>query len=349
MLTGLGVVAAAASASAADLSSAAPTSAAKVDDRREAERDGDTMQATYTTGFQVNNTTTSYVLSLNRITGDGNIDSAPSVANWARPGELHRYELTSYLFKQEHDVALYDVLKLDAGGNGDRVGELKVTMRESRIYNRTNFMGASTNVAGLSIQASGQATDSTQPYVTVSESGPQTVTLGPDQPAAQGAVIALIGRPLVTSTYRPDRQYVTVGKPYLVGSKVINDTAKVQGSTTIGGSKTHGVDSSFTVGSEVTVEYGPVAGTISATWGKTVSTSTTVSQEITLDVPAYTKVWLEAESEVTRVTGDFTVTIGNTTYILKDTTLDFPQQGGKTEYTLKDEDVSGKVTTLRTF
>lgn len=83
----------------------------------------------------------------------------------------------------------------------------------------------------------------------------------------------------------------------------------------------------------MTVEYGPIAATISAAWGKTVSTSTTVSQEITADIPAHTTVWLEATSDVTRVTGDFTVTIGATTYLLKDTTLDFPQNGGKTAYT----------------
>jgi len=56
-----------------------------------------------------------------------------------------------------------------------------------------------------------------------------------------------------------------MGQPYMVGSSVTNSTDKVSGSTTIGGSTTHGVDSSFTVGTEVTVEYGPIAGTISAT------------------------------------------------------------------------------------
>ncbi len=349
LLAALGVVAAAATSSAADTRPTAPAAATTVDDRAKSGRESDTMQVAYTTGFQVNNTTTTYVLSLNRITGDGGVDSTPPVAAWDRPGEYHRYELTSYLFKTVTNQAVYDVLKLDADGNGTRVGDLKVTMKESRIYNRTNVMTGSTNVPGLRVTASGYADDGVQPYLTVSDSAAGMVTLGPDQPEAQGTVVALIGRPLVTSTYTPKKQVSTMGNPYLVGSPVTNSSGKVQGSTTIGGSTTHGVDSSFTVGTEVTVEYGPIAGTISAAWGKTVSTSTTVSQEIAADIPAHTTVWLEATSDVTRVTGDFTVTIGATTYLLKDTTLDFPQNGGKTAYTLRSEDAAGHVATLRTF
>lgn len=347
VLTAVGLLAAAAPSSAADQASAAPSAA--VDDRREAERDGDTMQVQYTTGFQVNNTSSTYVLSLNRVTGDGNFEGGrPELASWVRPGDFHRYELTSYLFKQENDVAVYDVLKLDTDGNGTRVGDLTVTMRESRIYNRTNFMSASTRVPGLSITASGQRDDSVQPYVTVSDSDARVVTLGSDQPEAQGAAIALMGRPLVTSSYTPTKQFSTIGKPYPVGGPVTN-TRSYAVSTTVGGSETHGVDTSFTLGSEVSLELGPITGTISATWGKTVSTSTTVSQEITTEVPAYSTVWLEAESPVTRVTGDFTIKLGETTYFLKDTTLDFPQKGGTPHFTVRGVDAAGHVATLRTF
>jgi len=43
------------------------------------------VHAAYMTGFQVNNTTTSYVLSLNRVTGDGSVESAPPVAAGPAP------------------------------------------------------------------------------------------------------------------------------------------------------------------------------------------------------------------------------------------------------------------------
>ncbi len=81
--------------------------------------------------------------------------------------------------------AVYDVLRLDADGNGTRVGELTVTMKESRICNRTNVMTGSTNAPGLTVTASGYAGDNLQPYLSVSDSAAGTVTLGPDQPEAR--------------------------------------------------------------------------------------------------------------------------------------------------------------------
>lgn len=69
LLAALGAVAAATTSSAADTRPTAPAAATTVDDRAKSGCESDTMQVAYTTGFQVNNTTTTYVLSLNRITG----------------------------------------------------------------------------------------------------------------------------------------------------------------------------------------------------------------------------------------------------------------------------------------
>jgi len=80
---------------------------------------------------------------------------------------------------------------------------------------------------------------------------------------------------------------------------------------------------------------------VTAAYGHTWTTSNEFDETITAHVPQKTTVWLEDAPEMIRYTGNFTLTVGNTTIHLTGVYFDSPDKDGNGNWTLMSQSVNG--------
>jgi hypothetical protein len=80
---------------------------------------------------------------------------------------------------------------------------------------------------------------------------------------------------------------------------------------------------------------------ITATYSHGWITSHEYEQSMTADVPPKTKVWLDDALQMTRDTGNFTITIGNTTINLTGVYFDSPAPTFNGNWTLMSQSING--------
>jgi hypothetical protein len=80
---------------------------------------------------------------------------------------------------------------------------------------------------------------------------------------------------------------------------------------------------------------------ISATYGHTWTTSHEFDESMTATVPPKTKVGLDDAPQMLRDTGNFTITLGNTTIHITDVYFDSPDPDGNGNWTLMSQSFDG--------
>jgi hypothetical protein len=115
-------------------------------------------------------------------------------------------------------------------------------------------------------------------------------------------------------------------------SPVINRTDQ-QVTTSITTSDSVGTVTSYSVKLSVAAELFKIVKTLfEASYGQTVTETHTFTQSITVSVKPGTQSTIYVSQPMYRVRGDYTVTFGNTTYVLKDVTIDIPNPTGNGVY-----------------
>ena len=80
---------------------------------------------------------------------------------------------------------------------------------------------------------------------------------------------------------------------------------------------------------------------ISAIYGYTWTTSHEFDESMTATVPPKTKVWLDDAPQMLRDTGNFTITLGNTTIHVTHVYFDSPDPDGNGNWTLMSQSIDG--------
>ncbi len=146
-----------------------------------------------------------------------------------------------------------------------------------------------------------------------------------------------------TCTFTPTSETHVDTPTHQVGGSVANDTDNVEVdqaitiSDTVGGSNSVGVD--VKVGGKIAgVVDVSVTGHYSHEW----TYSHTFTQTIHTNVPAHTKVWIDATQPMLRDTGNFAFTLGNTTWNLYGVYFDSPDPNGNSGYVIKSAPLTSK-------
>jgi hypothetical protein len=133
-----------------------------------------------------------------------------------------------------------------------------------------------------------------------------------------------------TCSFRATSQERIQSDPHLVGSQVINNS-DVQNSTTVSISDAQQESSSVKVALKEKIEF-IISGEASQEYGYTWTTTHTFTQSITVNLPPHTKGSVTATQPIFRMHGDFTLKLGNSTWVLKDVYFDSPDPNGTGNY-----------------
>lgn len=123
-----------------------------------------------------------------------------------------------------------------------------------------------------------------------------------------------------------------------LGYGLINDTDNPeQPTTTYHVEDSVGTSDSVEVGLKVGVEIAKVVSVeVEAKYGHEWTQEHTYGQDVHLPCEAHHACWFEVEDPVIRDTGDFTMTLGNTTWILRDVYFDSPNPSAAGWFIVKD-------------
>ena len=256
----------------------------------------------YSRGFHIYNDT-SKPMTLVKITGDGNFEGRPADGSVLMPGSYQDIEVQLRAASVQSDTAYYSdgthlEMNVDAFG-----GPFIDNFAPAGGYGWTDYY--------------------TNAYV---YDAPGTVNnLGPDQKQAQAdALNQLCNTGAASCQFTPTAEAHIVSDPRNVGQAVENP-CDYDESTTIDAEDD--VGESDSVGAELTVGVGiekVVSVEVTATYEHEWTHEHKFGQSVELKVPPHSTAWFTHEAPTIRDTGNFTVTLGNTTWHLTGVYFDTP-------------------------
>jgi hypothetical protein len=254
----------------------------------------------YTRGFDIYNYT-SHPLTLYGVVGTP--ASSPSIGTVVKPGSSQHFELTWWAGKDEHVFALYD--------GPTQTAEVKMMVG----------WGGGTMVDGCNVTPGACGFSGTVPVAYLFDPPGTVDNYGPDQKQAQAdALQQLCDTGVGQCTFTPTKEEHTVGTPVPAGS-VSDNYYDNEMDKTINAGNTVGVSDSL--GIEVSAG---VEGVVSAAvhYEHEWTHEHTFDDEETAKVPPHSSLWYCHQPAVIRDTGDFTATLGNTTWHLTGVSFDTP-------------------------
>jgi hypothetical protein len=143
-----------------------------------------------------------------------------------------------------------------------------------------------------------------------------------------------------TYTFTPTRHEPVAGTQHQVGDSFTNDS-NVWADWSVTRKDTVGTTDSVNTSATVNVTLFKVVDySITAAYGHTWTTSHEFEETETAHVPPKTTVWLDDAPEMIRYTGNFTLTVGNTTIHLTGVYFDSPDPDGNGNWTLMSQSVN---------
>ncbi|WP_137148744.1 Ig-like domain-containing protein [Mycolicibacterium sp. CR10] len=157
------------------------------------------------------------------------------------------------------------------------------------------------------------------------------IRLGPNSPGAQRDVLNGLCSYSVQSTcdFKPDRQENVWTSFRQISSTLTNPTPVNQ---TISKAYSHAVSQSDSVSVAAKIGFkltDIVNFEITTTYGHTWTDTQTYTETVTLTVPPFYQGWIDFRDRVYRVSGTFTLTMGDTTWIVEDVYFDTPIEGAQ--------------------
>jgi hypothetical protein len=144
-----------------------------------------------------------------------------------------------------------------------------------------------------------------------------------------------------TCTFTPTSRTYVDGQQHQVGDAFTN-ASKIEADYILTEKDTvdisDSVDISATVGGKL---FDLVDASLTATYHHEWTTSHEFEESMDAHVPAMTKVWLDDAPQMTRDTGNFTITVGNTTINLAGVYFDSPDPDGNGNWTLMSQSTHG--------
>jgi Ca2+-binding RTX toxin-like protein len=295
----------------------------------------------YSRGFQVYNLGGHAIkyAGISSTENGATFDSTPAAGAVLQPGVgYHDFEETYYFGSTTQGTATYQIL----GDDETPIGTFKPTMQIVSI----NTNGASCETT---LGACTPLPDNGRPHWPASTvtllDAPGTVH---DIPAGQGQaqhdLLAQLcnNNNSASCTFTATREEQIDSPDHQLGHALINNTDEEQDTT---------VTVEDTVGSKDSVDVGLTAGgkikglvevEVSLKYGHEWTNEHTFSQDVHVHCAAHHKCWIIATAPMLRDTGDFTLTLGNTTWRLHDVYVDSPNPKGNGAYSVNDQALTGQ-------
>ena len=256
---------------------------------------------------------------------DGNsLQDQPAVGSILQPGESQRFSLVNWFLGDSAVTAVY-VTPNDPNSDGP-------------VWNaQLEYDGyASTGCTGASCSTGSSAEDDQNLVYLLDPPGTVNVLPATDPTGQAAALEKFCVSNSASCTFKATSQTEAFGARHPVGNEVENDSSSIV-TTTV--SISDAVAATDSIGLS-TRASGGIAGIvnleISATYGHTWTTTNTFIQTVTVTAAPHTIVQIVAEQPVYRVTGDFTIVMGNTTYLVQGVTFDSPNPNGQGRYIVTD-------------
>ncbi|CAN5201384.1 hypothetical protein BH11ACT7_BH11ACT7_29650 [soil metagenome] len=255
----------------------------------------------------------------------GVIEGGPLPGATIQPGEKFHFELTNYAFSENLVVVQFETVR----GQIDIVLDVPATIDGPFSAHATCWSSA-----GNACAATGTTAIVMDPAGTVID-----VPAADAQKQAQILNLLCQTGSSATCSFKSSRSEETQSEPHPVGSAVINNS-DTQNSTTLTISDALQESNSIKVAMKEKIEF-LVSGEASQEYGYTWQKTSTFTQSITVNLPPHTKGSVTATQPVFRVHGDFTLTLGNSTWILRDVYFDSPNPNGAGEYVINVTPLTG--------
>ena len=266
--------------------------------------------------FTVTNLTGS-ALSLQRRWGDSkNLVSAPPVGTIFQPGESATFVLPQYAFETANASASF--FRVDSNGNVDN---------GSQGYWYANLVTAPFG-SSWSCQRNGDCDTGTTRTVIFLDRPGTVISLSGAQAQNQADVLNRLcsqaGNPN-SCTFKPKSFEELAKTPWRQTSETYTNGGTTTITRTLTESSTQ--TTSSTLGASVTAKatiLEIVELSVTASASRTWTSTYTFTDSIQVPIASGQKAWLESRDPITRVTGDFFVTLRNTTWNLYDVSFDSP-------------------------
>jgi hypothetical protein len=144
----------------------------------------------------------------------------------------------------------------------------------------------------------------------------------------------------VTCSFKPSKQEDALSGDHPVGQPVVNNgnnPASFSVAVADQQSESNSVNIASKAGGKVSVFGNEVNVEISAAYGHTWTDTHTFTQTINVPLPPHCKGWIHGVTPVYRVTGDFTASVGNTTWKVREVYFDSPNPAGSGAYQIDTE------------
>jgi hypothetical protein len=290
--------------------------------------------ADLTQGFDISNLS-SHPIKLLSVTNRDTLQGGPPDGAVLNPGAgTHHFEKIYYLFSVTTTEAQYNILGDDGqplGPNPRFNGDMTITSGNSPLTTCFTGIGVCTPQVGDGVRNIYLYDD------------PGTVH---DLPASRAQAQAEALRNFCDQTNAATCHFTATSEAQVdspthqVGNALINNTDERQ-DTTVTVKDTVGSSDSVEVGVKVGGEIAELLDVeVSAKYGHEWTQEHTFSQDVTVHCPAHHKCWINAVAPMYRDTGNFTVTLGNTTWNLTGVYFDSPDSTRTGSYSV-DECVIG--------
>lgn len=280
----------------------------------------DEMKAAATRRFTVSNLSDKSLRYMGSDAVHAN-DPFPASGTVIKPGGQLGVEVTFWFLYDQKVTSAFDVLD----DNGNVVGKVQMDMKLDGFASPSSdgwWKGATSG----QVKADGYT-------IAVLNTAGTVTTIPAGQGQAQAKILeqyCQLGN--ATCEFTPKKHENVLGPRRVVGNMVYNNMPDSQ-NTTITVSDTVGSTDSLQIAASVKVSIMKIVeATVSTTYGHTWTNSHTFTQAEQLSIRPYYKAWLEAAEPMNRYTGDFVVTMGNTTWNLQDVFFDSPNPNGAGSY-----------------
>lgn len=275
----------------------------------------------YSRGFHIYNLTTS-PMTLKSITGDGNFEGKPDVGSVVQPGQYADFEVQYRWLSDQNDEVVY------TNADGTFRADLEVNGFKSGAPSSTCTVTSGHDVCSDPDDPV-YGTDGT----TISSMMPagSTVTYNGDQAQQQAAVLNQLCNTGADATcsFKATGETHVAGPSHVLAYEYNNsdDTGTLEVDKTDDVTSTDSVNISATLGTNIA---GMVDASVTASYGHSWSVGHGFAAKTSDPVDPHTYGEIDGIAPMIRDTGDFTLTMGNTTYHLNGVYFDTPDpQGGE--------------------
>ena len=288
-------------------------------------------QVQYSDGFNITNLS-SHTIKLINITGDGHFEGRPADGSLVNSmGGAQDIEVSWRFMSNQSDTAHYAILD----DSGKQIGTFDVTMTVAG----SNGVAHSTSTTSLGQVSGGNSPVGNQTQVTLLDPA-GTVH---DIPAGQGQQQADALKQFCSDNSSASCSFAAASETdvdspsHQVGKALINNTDSDQETDLsekdeVSATNSVGVDVSVNKKILESVEVG-VQMSYKHSWTQ----SHEFDQDVKVTAKPYTKVWVMAVQPMLRDTGDFTIKLGNTTWILRGVYFDSPNPNGAGAYIVNSQ------------